>query len=98
MLIQQGDVLIKSTNAVKGKKLNHLTLAQGEATGHHHTITKGDAELYEKDGTLYLSVKSEEATLTHQEHNPVTIPKGDWEIGIVQEYDHLMQEGRNVAD
>ena len=42
MFIQQGDVLIKKVESIKGKKLNHLTLAQGESTGHHHTINTGD--------------------------------------------------------
>lgn len=98
MLIQQGDVLIKKVAEIKGKKLNHLTLAQGESTGHHHTITEGGAELYEDNGVLYLRVNSEEATLTHQEHNSVVIEKGDYEIGIVQEFDHLTEETRNVSD
>jgi hypothetical protein len=98
MMIQQGDVLIKKVNAIKGKKVNHLTLAVGEATGHHHTITEGDAELYEENGTLFLHVESEKATLTHQEHKPVEIPKGDYEIGIVKEFDHFLEESRNVAD
>jgi len=98
MLIQQGDVLIKQTDKIKGKKLDHLTLAQGEHTGHHHTITEGEAELYEHEGTLFLCVSSEQATLTHQEHGPVTIPAGNYEIGIVQEYDHFAEEARNVRD
>lgn len=98
MLIQQGDVLIKKVSAVAGKKLNHLTLAKGEHTGHHHTITEGDATLYEENGVLYLHVDSKQAILTHQEHSPVTIPRGDYEIGIVQEYDHFAEEARNVQD
>ena len=98
MLLQQGDVLIKRVTSIKGEKLKHLTLALGAATGHHHTVTEGDAELYEHEGTLFLKVKSENATLTHQEHLPITIPKGDYKIGIVQEYDHFAEEARNVAD
>ena len=98
MLIQQGDVLIKKIDNIKGKKLNHLTLAQGESTGHHHTITEGEAELYEDNSILYLRVNSEEAILTHQEHNPVVIEKGDYEIGIVREYDHFAEESRRIAD
>lgn len=97
MYYQQGDVLIKKVNKIKGKKLDHVTLAQGEHTGHHHTITKGNAELYEEKGTLYLKT-NEECELTHQEHNVITLPKGDWEIGIVQEYDHFAEEAKNVAD
>jgi len=98
MFLQQGDVLIKRTNVLKGKKLNHLTLAKGESTGHHHTITEGDAELYEHEGTLYLKVNSEEATLTHQEHDTVVIPKGDYQIDVVREYDHWAEEAKSVRD
>lgn len=98
MFYQQGDVVIKKVDGIKGKKLNHLTLALGEATGHHHAITEGEACLYEKDGILYLHVESEQATITHQEHKPIVIDKGDYQIGIVQEYDHLSEEVRNVAD
>lgn len=99
-LRQQGDVLIKSTNSIPimAKKLTHLTLAKGEHTGNHHTITKGDAELYEENGILYLRVNSAEATLTHQEHRPVVIVKGEYEIGRVREYDHLTDEVKNVSD
>lgn len=95
---QQGDCLLKKTTGIKGKLLNHKTLARGEKTGHHHTITEGEAELYEENGVLFLRVNSENATLTHQEHDPVVIEKGDYEIGIVQEYDHFTEEARRVAD
>lgn len=98
MQYQQGDVLIYGVKEIKGEKLKHLTLAKGEATGHHHTITKGDADLYKHEGTLFLKVKSEEVTLTHQEHNPITIPEGEYQVGIIQEYDFLNKEARNVAD
>lgn len=98
MLIQQGDVLIKKVKQVKGKKQAHKTLAYGEKTGHHHSITEGDAEVYDYEGTLFLRVNSAKATLTHQEHKPIEIEKGDYEIGIVREYDHLNDEVRNVSD
>lgn len=98
MLIQQGDVLIKKVLQIKGNKLKHLTLAKGEATGHHHTITEGEAELYEHEGTLFLRVISDKAVLTHQEHKVVEIPQGDYEIGIVQEYDHFEEESMRVRD
>ncbi len=97
-MLQQGDVILVKVSEIKGKKLKHLCLAKGEVTGHHHTITKGDAELYEYEGTLFLRVKSEEAELTHQEHNIVTIPKGDYKINIVREYDHFLEENKAVND
>ena len=97
-MYQQGDVVIIKVSEIKGKRLNHLTLAKGEATGHHHIITKGDAELYEHEGTMFLRVNSEEAILTHQEHNTITIPKGDYKINIVREYDHFVEEAKKVRD
>lgn len=98
MFYQQGDVIVKEVQDVRGVKLDNLTLAQGSKTGHHHTITKGDAELYNDNGTLYLHVKSKEASLTHQEHKPIEIKKGKYQIVIVREYDHFAEEARNVAD
>lgn len=98
VMIQQGDVIVVKVSEIKGKKLNHLTLAKGEATGHHHTITEGDAELYEHEGTMFLRVNSESATLTHQEHSAVVIPRGDYKINIVREYDHFSEEARMVQD
>ena len=96
--LQQGDVLIKKVSEINGKKLNHLILAEGEVTGHKHVIMEGDAELFELEGTLFLRVVSETATLTHEEHKPVILPSGDYEIGIVREYDHFSEEAKNVID
>lgn len=86
MKFRHGDVLIKKIDVIKGKKLNHLVLAEGEVTGHAHRITQGEAELYEQDGVLYLHVESEEALLTHEEHKPIALPKGDYEITIQRTY------------
>ena len=96
--LQQGDVIVTKVIGIKGKKLNHLTLARGEATGHHHTITEGEAELYEESGVLFLRVISEKATLTHQEHKPIIIEEGEYQIGIVREYSHFDEESRRVQD
>ena len=102
--IRQGDVILlslkqtDSTTAPEnvGKRLPHLTLAEGEVTGHSHRISEGKAELYEKDGTLYLRVLSETATLIHEEHKAIQIPQGSWMVRIQREYE---PEGwRYVAD
>ena len=97
--LQQGDVLIyKVDYEVKGEKLNHLTLAEGEATGHHHSITSGVGQLIMMDKIMHLQIFSDTAVLTHQEHKPITVSKGNYRIGIVQEYDHFEEEARRVAD
>jgi hypothetical protein len=46
----------------------------------------GEAELFERGGVLYLRVLSPTAILTHEEHDAVTIPQGNWEIRIQREY------------
>jgi len=83
---RQGDVLLKKIIAIP-KAANLRTdriLARGEATGHVHEVI-GDAELYERDGTLYLRVRSS-AELRHQEHGAITLPRGAYEVGIQREY------------
>lgn len=96
MFYRQGDVIIKKVDGIKGKMLKHLTLAEGEMTGHAHRITEGEAELYEHEGTLFLKVKSDKATLTHEEHSRIELPKGDFQISIQREYS---PDGwRNVSD
>lgn len=96
-ILRQGDVLIiPSDKPISGTKLPHLTLAEGEVTGHRHRISNGEAELYERDGVLFLKVLSPTALLVHEEHAEVTIPHGTWEIRIQREY---VPEGwRYVAD
>ncbi|MEM7593148.1 MAG: hypothetical protein AAF383_16815 [Cyanobacteria bacterium P01_A01_bin.83] len=94
--IRQGDVILKAITNIKGQKLTHLTLAEGEVTGHSHRIADGQAELYEQDGTLYLKVLSPAAKLIHEEHHAVDIPQGNWMVRIQREYE---PEGwRYVAD
>lgn len=100
---QQGDVLIVEAKVPKGAKPvqaqgGRFILAEGEVTGHAHAIEEcPDVELFEHEGTLYLRTK-DDTTVKHEEHGPVTVPKGDYEIGIVQEYDYDTEERRNVAD
>ena len=94
--IRQGDVILTTINNIAGQKLSHLTLAEGEVTGHSHRIANGQAELYEKDGILYLKVLSPQATLIHEEHHAVQIPQGNWLVRIQREYE---PEGwRYIAD
>ncbi|VXD22613.1 hypothetical protein [Planktothrix paucivesiculata] len=88
--MRQGDVLLIPRTAevqYDHYKQDHLVLALGEATGHKHQISNGQAELYKRDGTLYLRVLSEFATLSHEEHHALQIPQGDWVVRIQREYE-----------
>lgn len=102
---QQGDVILKLRDelpaGVKPVKpgLRGFVLAEGEATGHAHTIeATPDVELYEKDGVLWLNVKTDDVPLKHEEHNVQTVGKGVYEVGRVVEVDPFADEVRQVAD
>lgn len=56
MFYQQGDVLLVPCENIYGKKLDHLTLMEGEATGHAHKVSNGLAELFETGSTKFLRV------------------------------------------
>ena len=101
-LFQQGDVLLFTTNkiplGVTGR--SDGILAHGELTGHAHRLANAsDGLLYEaEDGTLYLRVGAGGASITHEEHAPLTLPPGTYKIGRVREYDHFAEEARRVRD
>jgi hypothetical protein len=84
--LRHGDVVLTPCNKVEGTKTNHLILAHGEVTGHCHQITEGKAELYERDGVLYLKVLSATAALTHEEHKQIDVPQGTWKVNIQRSY------------
>lgn len=82
----------------KTKKLPHRRLAEGEVTGHCHEAVGVGVALYETSpDEVYLSAPSG-AEVTHQEHRTVTVPPGDYDRRIVQEYDHFAEESRAVVD
>lgn len=94
--IRQGDVILLPVEQIEGQNLSHLTLAEGEVTGHKHRISEGQAQLYEKEGILYLRVLSDTATLSHEEHHALQIPQGSWMVRIQREYEP--RGWRYVAD
>ncbi len=98
MKYRQGELLIEKADGIKGKKLSHRIIAEGEATGHKHEVITGEAELYEDGGTLYLKVLSNEAELIHPDHNTVVLPKGDYKITTQREYVVGEEKYRAVTD
>lgn len=95
--LQQGDVLLKPINKATGEKKNTNVLQEGEHTGHAHRITKGEFEIFVEAEKIYLKAITE-CLLTHEEHNPIEIAPGDYEIDIVREYEHFSEEARRVRD
>lgn len=101
-MIVQGDVFFTEANKIPEKATvvmkttRGYIIAEGEATGHAHIIDD-DIKLYEKDGTLYLRTLNP-VEVRHEEHRPVSLPPGIWQVGIVREYDPFLEETRRVLD
>ena len=101
---QQGDVLFRRVGYKEnwqGKGITqgkNLVLVEGEHTGHAHVLDcETDAELI-REGEKMLLKLTQQATVVHPEHKPVTLEPGIWEIGRVREYDYLSKMVRPVQD
>lgn len=79
------------------KKLDHKHLAEGEVTGHFHAATAKSAALYEDAGGIMLDAPKG-TKVTHQEHKTITVPPGQYDRLIVQEFDPFEEEVRSVRD
>lgn len=112
MLIRQGDVLVKRTRKTPSANATVITdqgrtiLAYGEVTGHAHEVvtaappmTADDVppqQLFEEpDGTRLLVLRGP-ATLRHEEHAPLAIPPGTYEV--VRQREYHPEAIRSVAD
>jgi hypothetical protein len=98
---QQGDVVgrkLKSLPQGEQKIVARrtLVLAHGES-GHSHVIEDDEAELIQIGERMLLKL-AKAATVTHEEHKPIMLSPGIWEIGRVTEYDWLSRMERQVVD
>lgn len=75
-------------------------LARGEHTGHKHIITAPKKALrifQDVQGRYVLEVK-EAATITHEEHAPITLLPGIYQHEQESERDPFLDKIRQVAD
>jgi len=98
---QQGDVIGKKINELPAGEVKVISqrkcvVAHGES-GHSHVIEDEDAELLQIGEKMILSLKNE-TTLMHEEHGPITLDPGLWEVGQVKEFDYLSMMARPVQD
>jgi len=104
MKIQQGDVLLNSVSEipVTAKKVKPAArgyvLAEGEATGHAHTLEALETcQMFSDGASLFLSIAVPQK-VRHEEHKEVELPAGKYRIGIVREVDPFADEIRKVQD
>lgn len=99
----QGDVyLIEASNVPEDAKKvatknGRYILAEGEATGHAHAVIDDELEVFERDGILYIKA-SRPFTIVHEEHAPVIVKAGIWEVDRQREYDPFLEETRIIRD
>jgi hypothetical protein len=85
----QGDVLLIASEAIptSAKEVPSdgvVTVAFGEATGHHHSIYSDRVKMFREDGSgggLFILAESP-VDLTHQEHDTIKLPVGTYEIRL----------------
>ncbi len=89
--IRQGDVYLKPCSAMPAgaKKIEPVNgrnvLAEGEATGHAHTMTAECTTLFGVDESMVVVV-DKPTTLDHQEHGTIEIMPGTYWVTRQREY------------
>ena len=101
-MLRQGDVLLVPVASMPAEArpiqtgVARIVLAYGEVTGHAHAIADRGVEILEHAGTRYIRVPMEGARLVHEEHAPIALPHGVYEVRLQWEY--RPGEIRFVAD
>lgn len=98
---QQGDVIGRKLAAMpEGPQQKvaskRLTVMHGEG-GHSHVVEDDEAELIRIGSRLLLKIEKV-ATIKHDEHKPITLSPGIWEVGQVREFDWFSRMERQVVD
>ena len=95
---RQGDVFIISADEIPADAVpRRPVLAEGEVTGHAHRLDSSErAVVMGNNSGLFLRVFGDDVTVTHEEHGPVTVPRGDYIVRIQREYHPV--EIRRVID
>ena len=100
----------QQVNSDWDNKDNVMTVAHGEATGHSHSFNMVDHDpgigvtafgsYSTRVGSVpkYVHIEGGSATIKHEEHNPLTIPPGHYQVRIVREFDHISRTIRSVMD
>lgn len=98
-LRRHGDVMIKTYEGFKipdSVKLEPVRVLHG-GNNHDHFFASGKPLVGEMEGKRFLKVV-EDAVIDHEEHGKGDIPQGDYYVEIKQEYDHFLEESRQIQD
>lgn len=102
VLVMKADSIPQGLKKVKLFKEDCYRLADSETSGNFHLLeAKDGVELFEDDnGVLWLknNVPCDVFCAVKERHDNITLEPGIWEIDRAQEYDHLSDMTRKVAD
>lgn len=91
VLHRQGDVVLREVEAMPrtARRAEDGVLAHGEATGHAHRVV-GDGAVFRdpQSQRTYVKVMTS-AKLIHEEHRPITIQQGVYEVILRRQYSPL---------
>ena len=91
---QHGDVILKECEKPTNVEILKTNLLY-QGMNHQHKV-KGKFSIGKVNEKIYLHSKGCE--LYHDEHHSMNIPEGIYELSIVLEYDHLLEESRTIID
>ena len=101
---RQGDVLLCAIEKVPSSAFsvahrgNRAVIAEGELSGHAHAVTAKGMRFLGRGGSRqsFLVLRYGGAALMHEEHAPIPLPEGRYEIRRQRQYDPQMP--RRVRD
>lgn len=82
-------------------KSNCLIIADSETTGNHHVMDiKPGIEVLKKGNQRFVrnTVPANVRCVVADRHDTLTVPPGEWEFVIAQEFDYFEMSKRNVRD
>ena len=109
-MYRQGDVLLLKVEKLPNKKRKQDTdiILKGEVTGHAHKVVNAtiyfgtpvletDGESFRSMTVMYVQAKKG-AKLVHEEHGPIDLEPGIYEVRTQREYDGIDRPFRQVID
>lgn len=105
ILVQLGDEnFLNAPTKISGEKQKSNVVLKGNVNS--HALYDGDFEIFNDNGQIFVDVKSfaildhvkDTVNNVHAEHHAQYIPKGQYFLRGVLEFDHLEQMSRQVID
>lgn len=94
----QGDVIFRTTTITDLSKLTPIPdniVVKGD--NHSHILNNG-LLFIDKTNDKKLIISTGNTTVNHPTHAQITFPAGSYEVSLVKEYDHFLEESREVKD